>query len=124
METSCDCGGPKTFIFACSGGSNVGQITNEAAKRLTAEGLGRFFCLAGIGGDVSGIVESTKAADNVIVLDGCGVACAKLCLEKINVPITCYIDATELGIDKQPHFDITEEQIGAVCDAVRSAVSE
>lgn len=123
MLKSCDCDGKKVLIFACSGGSNVGQITNEAAKKLTAEGLGTFFCLAGVGGDISGIIETTKSADEVIVLDGCSVACAKAILDKAGIAMTQYIDATKLGIAKEPHFDITPEQIETVSQAVRSGSS-
>ena len=38
------------MILACSGGSNVGQLSNQAAIELTHEGFGKMFCLAGIGG--------------------------------------------------------------------------
>ena len=123
LKDSC-CSDKKTLILACSGGSNVGQITNEAAKRLTGEGVGRFFCLAGVGGDISGIVETTKGADEVVVLDGCSVGCAKAIVEKVAAPITCYVDATQLGIEKNPSFDMTDQQIETVCAAVRQAVGQ
>ena len=117
------CDGKKTLIFACSGGSNVGQIVNEAAKKLTGEEVGKFYCLAGVGGGISGIVETTKGADQIVVLDGCSVACAKAIVDKLQVPITCYVDAAQLGIEKAPHFDITEEQVETVCAAVRQALA-
>lgn len=123
MLSSCCSDEKKVLIFACSGGSNVGQITNEAAKKLTGEKIGRFFCLAGVGGDIEGIVNTTKDADVVVVLDGCSVSCSKAILDKVDVPITVYVDATKLGIDKNPSFDISEEQIESVCAAVRSALS-
>ncbi len=122
MLSSNDREGKTVLIFACSGGSNVGQISNEAAKKLTADGVGRFFCLAGVGGDISGIIETTKAADEVIVIDGCSVACAKAIIDKIDVPINCYIDATKLGIEKAPHLDFTDEEINTVCDAVTTCL--
>ena len=58
-ETCCD-GGSNVMILACSGGSNVGQLSNEAAVELTREGFGKMFCLAGIGGHLSGFVQSAK----------------------------------------------------------------
>jgi uncharacterized metal-binding protein len=39
-------------------GSNVGQIAKEQGIKLTQNGMGKFFCLAGIGGHVSGVIES------------------------------------------------------------------
>lgn len=42
------------MILACSGDSNVGQRSNQAAVELTLEGFGKMFCLAKIGGHLSG----------------------------------------------------------------------
>ena len=51
MDTSC--GGEQTvLLMACSGGSNVGQLSNEVARQLTVEGKGSMSCLAGVGGHV------------------------------------------------------------------------
>jgi hypothetical protein len=38
--------------------SNVGQIVKEEGVKLTQNGMGKFFCLAGIGGHVSRVIES------------------------------------------------------------------
>lgn len=80
-KKECLCQAVETLIFACFGGSNVGQIAGQAAVKLTKEGKGRLFCLAGIGGHVSGIVESTKAAKQLVVIDGCPLKCALKTLE-------------------------------------------
>jgi uncharacterized metal-binding protein len=81
MEGKCLCEPSEILIFSCSGASNIGQITNQAGVRLSQNGTGRFFCLAGIGGHVSGMIESTKAGKMLIAIDGCQVACAKKTLE-------------------------------------------
>lgn len=49
------------MILACSGGSNVGQISNQAAVELTQENFGKMFCLEGVGGHLSGFVQSAKS---------------------------------------------------------------
>jgi uncharacterized metal-binding protein len=77
VKEPCVCQPTEVLIFPCSGGSNVGQIANEAAKQLTKQGVGKMYCLAGIGGHISGIVESTKAAKKIIAIDGCPVICAR-----------------------------------------------
>jgi len=118
MSDKC-CSGDNTLIFACSGGSNVGQITNEAAKQLDQEGLGKFFCLIGVPAGIEGILANTRGADRIICLDGCGVACAKKVLDEAAVPISSYVVATDCGIEKGHHFNIAEAEIAAVCAAVR-----
>ena len=55
MDEKCLCEPTEILMFPCSGGSNVGQIANRAAVELTQENVGKVFCLAGIGGHVSGL---------------------------------------------------------------------
>lgn len=113
------CAQKKTLVFACSGGSNVGQLSNEAAKRLDSEGVGSFFCMAGIGAGLPGMVAKAKDADATIVIDGCDVACTKAAFEREGVPISTYVVITDLGIEKGHHFNLTEPQIQAVCAKAR-----
>ena len=40
----------ETLLFACSGGSNVGQIANDVCRELTKDGTGKLYCLAGMAG--------------------------------------------------------------------------
>ena len=76
--TSCGETGTKRTLFSCSGGgSNVGQLSNEAALRLGREGYGKFFCLAGIAAGIAGIVEQTRASDERVVIDGCPMSARK-----------------------------------------------
>src|SRR5512134_811886 len=97
-----NCCGPKqgVVLLACSGGSNVGQLSNRAAVELTQEGVGKMFCLAGIGGQLSGFVQSAKGVPGMVVIDGCSLGCAKACLENAQVPMKSYLVLTDLGIEK------------------------
>jgi len=91
------------LILACSGGSNVGQITNQAALELTREGRGRMFCLAGLGADIPGIIKTVREAGEtgeVIVLDGCPIGCAKGIMERSGLPFGRALVVTDLGIEK------------------------
>lgn len=108
-----------TMILACAGGSNVGQLSNQAAVELTQEGFGRLFCLAGIGAHLSGFVQSVRDIQQLIVIDGCEVACAKGVLEQAEVPVRGYLVVTELGIEKNKNLDLAREEIDQVKRAVR-----
>ncbi|MBF0245437.1 MAG: zinc-binding protein, partial [Planctomycetes bacterium] len=57
--SACACSTAPTLIFACSGAADVGAVTDLAARRLTKEGAGKMFCLAGIGGKVEGFLANT-----------------------------------------------------------------
>lgn len=99
-----------TLLFACSGGSNVGQLSNDICRELTQEEQGKMFCLAGIGGHVNNIIEKAKASDTVIAIDGCGVKCALKALEEADVPIKHHIILTELGVEKNGNL-LTEPEL-------------
>lgn len=71
MTENCCASEENIMILACSGGSNVGQLSNQAAIELTREGFGKMFCLAGIGGKLGGFVQSAKDVENMVAIDGC-----------------------------------------------------
>jgi uncharacterized metal-binding protein len=107
-----------TMILACSGGSNVGQLSNQAAIELTQEGFGKLSCLAGVGAHLSGFVQSARDIDNLVVIDGCSVGCAKGVLEQADVPLRGYLVITDLGIDKNKDLNLKREEIDQVKEAV------
>jgi uncharacterized metal-binding protein len=113
------CNRDTAVTLACSGGSNVGQITNEVAKRLWADGLANFFCLAGVGGHVSGMVASVQGSDKVLVLDGCTVGCARKCMEAAGLTDYEYVMVTDLGIKKEKTFELAERDIRLVAAEAR-----
>jgi len=98
-EVSC-CGVAPKLIFACSGAADVGEIADLAARELTASGAGKMFCLAGVGGRVSGIMETTKAAAAILAIDGCPLDCAKKTLEQAGLTTFEHIRLSDLGLEK------------------------
>ena len=124
MDDKCLCEPSEILIFPCSGGSNVGQIANGAGVKLTQNGMGKFFCLAGIGGHVSGMIESTKAGKMLVAIDGCPVACAKKTLEHAGFNIDEYVQVTDLGIEKNHNFDLDPMDVGKVADHLVARISK
>ncbi len=112
------------MILSCSGGSNVGQLANRAAVELTQEGFGKMFCLAGIGGHLSGFVQSAKDTSQMIVVDGCEIGCTKKILEHVDVPLRGYLIITNLGIKKTHDFELKAEEIQKVKDAIKEKFSD
>lgn len=124
MSKSCCATNGQVLILACSGGSNVGQLSNRAAVELTQEGFGKMFCLAGIGGGLSGFVQSAKDTPAMVAIDGCPVGCAKAILEKAGVPEKAYLTLTDLGIEKNKNFELQPEEIERVKTAVKQACKD
>jgi len=124
MEEKCSCEPTEILIFPCSGGSNVGQIANQAGVKLTQDGIGKFFCLAGIGGHVSGMIESTKAGKVIVAIDGCPVACAKKTLEHAGFNIDEYVEITSLGIEKNPNLNPIITDVEKVTQYLSAQISK
>jgi uncharacterized metal-binding protein len=80
--------------------------------------------LAGIGGHVSGMIESTKAGKMLVAVDGCQVACAKKTLEHAGFNIDEYVQVTELGIEKNHNLDLNPSNVGKVADYLISRISK
>ena len=124
MEEKCLCESDEILLFSCSGSSNVGQIANLAALKLTQDGVGRMFCLAGIGGHVSGMIESTKAGKMIVGIDGCGVACTKKVLEHAGFKTHEYIQVTEMGMEKNHGFDYPQSEVDKVANHLKERISQ
>lgn len=124
MSEECCAPSVPTMILACAGGSNVGQLSNQAAVELTQEGFGKLFCLAGIGAHLSGFVQSARDIPQLVVIDGCEVACAKKILEQAEVPVRGYLVLTELGIEKNKNLQLSKEEVEKVKAAVRNLASQ
>ena len=108
----------RKMIFACSGASDTGEISDRVARKLSKEGLGRMFCLAGIGGWVNWILTSTDKASKILVIDGCPLNCAKKTLQCSGFEEFEHICLADLGL-KKGNSPVTEEIVDVVTCHIR-----
>jgi len=124
MVEECTCEAGEVLIFPCSGGSNCGQIANQVAVSLDIGGVGRIYCLAGIGAHDSVMIDTTKAAKRVVAIDGCSTACAKRTLEHAELTVTDWICVTEEGISKSHRLLMDEEEIEFITQRTRESLAK
>ncbi len=117
----CCSGSGNTLVLGCSGGSNVGQAANNAMIELDRNGVGNGYCLAGVGADLSGFIESARAG-RTILIDGCPVGCGKKSFEKHGIIPSLYFVVTELGIEKKHAFDNLGEETKQVVSHIMSRI--
>jgi small redox-active disulfide protein 2 len=121
---TCCCSNAGVLLYSCSGASNVGQITNEVAKALSAQGLGKFSCLAGVGSNGGGFIASAKKANRIVCLDGCAIKCAQKTLVHAGIEPAVQIVITDLGIKKvHDRLDPTREEVDEIVKSVQSQLS-
>ncbi len=112
-KKGCACENGVTLIFPCSGAADVGELSDRAARCLALKGHGKMFCLAAIGGNISGMIASTKGADKILVIDGCNLDCAKKTLEEKKIEKFIHLRVTDMGMDKSKS-PVTDERIDRI----------
>lgn len=99
-KNACACGAAPKLVFACSGAADVGAVTDQAARKLTKDGAGKMYCMAGIGGRVSGIMATTESAAKILAIDGCPLSCVKHSLEQAGFKTYEHLQLADLGMEK------------------------
>lgn len=112
-----ECTGGTGLIFACSGAADVGEVGDRVARKLTRDGVGTMFCLAGIGGRVGGILDKTRAASRILAIDGCSLDCARKSLEQAGFTKFQHIRVTDLGMEKG-QTPPTNENVETAAEAI------
>lgn len=122
-EKKCMCNSSDVRVVACSGASNVGQIANNAAIELAREKVAGFFCLAGVGAHIEGMVKSGREADLMISIDGCPVQCAAKTLQHAEIEPAIQIIVTDLGIEKSHKMALNQGDCEQVVKRVKDELS-
>jgi uncharacterized metal-binding protein len=112
------------IMLPCSGASNVGQLSNNAAVELHRQGFGKLSCLAGIGAGIEIFIAEAQKARILIAIDGCETGCARLLLEKKGMACTQHLIVTDLGIEKTTDLTPNPENLQLVKDAIQACCAE
>ena len=99
-EPQCSCTTAPKLVFPCSGASDVGGLSDRAARQISVDQMGKMYCLAGIGGRVEGIMANTRAAARVLVIDGCKEECARKTMELAGFKDFQHLRLVDMGFQK------------------------
>lgn len=104
-------------IVTCSGISNTGKLTTQAAQVLLQRKPGQYVWMHA---KQSAAMLNTElsSAEKVIVLDGCSDCCATKKLTTAGHRSDCHIIATELGIEKNGMAEVRFDEIEKVVWAI------
>ena len=106
------------LVFACSGAADLGAIADLAARKLSQEKAAAMCCTAAIAAEIPEIMEKARAADRLVVIDGCAKECARIVLERNGFHDFAYVQLEDFGMDKGK-TPVTEERVAAVADEAR-----
>lgn len=107
------------IVFTCSGCCTEGELSDKIGRELRKEGYARCgsSCLAGISAGYPRFINAAKEAPEVVVIDGCGMTCAKKTLEKAGVVPTPYVLTTMGLVDGVNR----QEFIKTICQQIRAS---
>ena len=117
MADCCCSSGTKkktVLLYACSGGANVAEVADKAARELMFAGVGSMFCLAGLGAGIPGMVQTARDADLNLVLEGCPMDCAKKIFDNLGLTNYVQIKCTDLGMEKTKGVRATDAQVATL----------
>src|SRR5512139_4002304 len=100
LQTQCGCSAAPKFVFPCSGASDVGGLSDQAARQMAKDGTGKMYCLAGIGGRVEDMMANTRAAGKILVIDGCSQECARKTMELARFKQFQHLKLADMGFKK------------------------
>lgn len=106
-----------TTLVTCSGVSNTGKLTTQAAQLLMPKHPGRYQWTH-TKKSASALEDEVRDADRVIVIDGCTDCCATKKLAATPVAPHHHIIATDLGIEKNGMAEVGYLEIERVAAAV------
>jgi uncharacterized metal-binding protein len=89
-------------------------------RALNRDGVGSSTCLAAMGADLSGFLESARNATRNVVLDGCKVSCGAKIFQKNGVAFQHYV-MTDYDVEKGKTA-ITGDLIEAVAERIEGLV--
>jgi uncharacterized metal-binding protein len=107
-----------TLIFACSGLSNTGKLTMQAASALAFRRPGIYRAATAHKG-VDSVEDAISDGFRILVLDGCSDRCATKKLEEAGLKADIYMVVTELGIEKTMPSDVKSEYIDKIIRAIK-----
>lgn len=83
------------LVYSCSGCSSAAQMANQLALWLDRSGEAEMSCIAGVGGDVTGLVRTARAGRPILALDGCVLHCVSACLARAGVRADAHLTLSD-----------------------------
>lgn len=109
-----------TLIFACSGLSNTGKLTMQAASALAFRRPDLYRAAAAHKG-VDAVEDAVSDGFKILALDGCSDRCATKKLDEAGMKADVYLMVTELGVEKTRPSDVKPEYVEKIVRAIKEA---
>lgn len=119
---------PENALFVCFGClSNVGTLTGLAGLEVVKQvgpDKALVFCLGALATEAQIVLDKTRAARRIIVVDGCPLNCASKIVERAGFTPDRIINLVEdCGLKKGPPLEYGDEELQVAVEAILQAVA-
>jgi len=97
-------------------------MANYIAIQFDRRQVAEVSCIAGVGGNVKKLVRTAQSGREIIVIDGCPLACAKACLQNHGIEPQYHFELTQMGVKKMQHEDFDKEEAAVVMETISEQV--
>jgi uncharacterized metal-binding protein len=116
---------PRSFtLLTCSGVSNTGRLTTEAASILVRRNPCLFDCHLTAQQATQDILKELQHGDGLVVIEGCSDRCAAKKLGAYGIEPEIHIIATDHGIEKKGMADVEFWEIEQIIERVLRIVKK
>lgn len=107
------------IIYSCSGCSSAAQCANYIAVKIDRQKIAEMSCIAGVGGDVTSLVNVAKSGREIITIDGCHLKCCQACLKRHDVQPTEAFVLSDFKVRKKLGEDFDKDEADFVLSQIQ-----
>ena len=89
-------------------------MANHLALQLDREFRAEMSCIAGVGGNVPGLVKTAQSGRPILALDGCVLACVRNSLARAGVIPSAHLILGNFGVRKRKHADFDPNEAARI----------
>ncbi len=104
------------IVLACSGASDLGELTDKLARKLGSNGDYQMKCLAMVSADDKSLLASLQKS-KTLVIDGCDLDCGRKIMEEAWLSNYQYVKLSDLGYIKG-QTTVSEETINKIYNRI------
>jgi uncharacterized metal-binding protein len=108
----------KPLICCCSCYVGSAKMAGYIARELDKKKVAEMACFAGLGGEKKEVIQLFEQGRSVFAIDGCHLACAKVCLHHDDIIPQNHFDLSAFGVEETPQDDFDLQQANHILNSI------
>jgi uncharacterized metal-binding protein len=112
----------KPLICCCSCYAGSAKMAGYISRELNDRKVAEIACFAGLGGEKKQVMHSFEVGRKVFAIDGCNLACAKVCLHNADILPQNHFDLSTYGIEETAEDAFNLHQANQVLNIIMQKI--